>query len=164
MVCSFDKRVLGTAPKLVKLCCMFVEQQFSRQRCVFSCKQAVHFRGDRFRTRKMRECRVVSSGDEVETRRWFSLELIAAEAPYLFKVDGSSQWASALAKLLAVRFALRCRSDMEIWTQAGTDNRSNETLLKKRSTTQWLLLLINTRPSSMHHGSRTLADMQMASS
>lgn len=38
---------------------------------------------------------------------------------------------------------------MEVWIQAGTDNKSNEALLKKRSTTRWPLLLVNMQLSSL---------------
>lgn len=86
------------------------------------------------------------------------LELLRKDAPYLFKSDGASQWASAPAELLAVLVALHCfgylgkrstRTEMEVWIQAGTDNKSNEALLKKRSTTRWPLLLVNMQLSSL---------------
>ena len=147
---ALDRGVVATAPKMVRLACMYLENQFAKQRYMFSCKYPVKFSGDRFRTdAKCDDGRVVLAGFEVGSRRWFALELSQNDAPYLFKADGTSQWASAPAELLAVLVALHCfgyfnkdsqRTEMEVWIQAGTDNKSNEALLKKRSTTRWPLL------------------------
>ena len=84
--------------------------------------------------------------------RWFSLRLSPAEAPYLFDSEGHSQWASASAELLATLAALHVFGHLEPSTDrrmltievlAQTDNRSNEGLSKKGSTTKWPLLMIN---------------------
>jgi len=83
--------------------------------------------------------------------RWFRVVLSPQMAPYLFK-DGKSQWASTSAELLASYVALfafglvdgtRSRKVLPFSIPAGTDNRANEFLTVKRSTTKWPLMIIN---------------------
>ena len=80
------------------------------------------------------------------------LKLTPAEAPYLFDSEGHSQWASASAGLLATLAALHAFGHLEpsatrrlitVEVLAQTDNKSNEGLSKKGSTTKWPLLMIN---------------------
>ncbi|CAE7505645.1 FCPC [Symbiodinium sp. CCMP2592] len=84
--------------------------------------------------------------------RWFSLRLTPSEAPYLFDSEGHSQWASASAELLATLAALHIfghleagptRRLMKVEVLAQTDNKSNEGLTRKGSTTRWPLLMVN---------------------
>lgn len=74
--------------------------------------------------------------------------MLPHQAPYLFKSDGQSQWASTTAELLAVLIALRLFGYLEVGQRsnlpplhvgAGTDNLANERLLKKGLTTNWPL-------------------------
>ncbi|CAE7235547.1 unnamed protein product [Symbiodinium sp. CCMP2592] len=73
-------------------------------------------------------------------------------APYLFDSEGHSQWASASAELLATLAALHIfghleagptRRLMKVEVLAQTDNKSNEGLTRKGSTTRWPLLMVN---------------------
>ena len=91
------------------------------------------------------------SGTTQESR-WFSLRLTPSEAPYLFDSEGHSQWASASAELLATLAALQVFGHLDpspvrrlitIEVLAQTDNKSNEGLSKKGTTTKWPLLMVN---------------------
>ena len=123
-----------------------------------SVERPVHLAGDVFRTdAKYEQNLVVLGGYECSTRRWFSIRVIKDEAPWLFKEDGSSQWASSPAELLTVLAALHCfdyldasisRGSMEVWLEAGTDKISNKYLMKKTSTTRWPLTLVNMQLSN----------------
>ncbi|CAE7937949.1 FCPC [Symbiodinium necroappetens] len=90
--------------------------------------------------------------------RWFSIRLTPDEAPYLFGPEGHSQWASASAELLATLAALHAFGHLEVNAQrrimtvevlAQTDNKANEGLAKKGSTTRWPLLMINMQLSHL---------------
>ncbi len=74
-------------------------------------------------------------------KRWFALDIRAADAPFLFKPGKGAQWAFASAELLASLAALYllgwlapslCRSFSPVSLTAGTDNQSNDALSKKR--------------------------------
>ena len=91
------------------------------------------------------------SGSTQESR-WFSLRITPSEAPYLFDSEGHSQWASASAELLATLAALQVFGHLDpspvrrlitIEVLAQTDNKSNEGLSKKGTTTKWPLLMVN---------------------
>ena len=94
----------------------------------------------------------------MSSKRWFSLRLDRDQVPYMFKPDGGgSQWASTSAELLASLCALHAfgwldpsssRRTVALELQAGTDNRANEALSSKRSTTKWPLMLINMQLSA----------------
>ena len=150
---AMDKGVVATAPKLVRLVCMYLREQFSDRRYMYSVERPIHRTGDAFRTdAKCEQDLVVLGGYECSSRRWFSIRVTQEEAPWLFKEDGSTQWASSPAELLSVFAALQCfgyldpsvnRGTMEVWLEAGTDNISNEHLMRKTSTTRWPLTLVN---------------------
>ena len=90
--------------------------------------------------------------------RWFSIKVRPHEAPYLFDEEQKSQWASASAELLATLAALylfghlgestRVRQ-LPVAFSAVTDNKGNESLSKKQSTTKWPLMLINMQLSHL---------------
>ena len=80
---------------------------------------------------------------------WFSVEVTPTMAPWLFKEDGASEWASASAELLASYLALfafghlqaaGCRNVMLATIYGGTDNRSNPQAEAKGSSTKWPLM------------------------
>ena len=90
------------------------------------------------------------------------------EAPYLFK-EGKAQWASTSAELLASFVALfafglisesRSRKVIPFSISAGTDNRANEFLSVKRSTTKLPLMLINMQLSHVLASSSLLLNLQ----
>ncbi|CAE7393573.1 unnamed protein product, partial [Symbiodinium pilosum] len=72
------------------------------------------------------------------------LKQLFRTVPWLFKEDGSSQWASSSAELLATYMACLafapdiCVSECTI--TAGTDNRSNPQALEKGSSMKWPLM------------------------
>ena len=115
--------------------------------------------GERFRTdAKCTDDSVVLGGWEISTGRWFQVKITQDEAPYLFRDGKGAQWASTSAELLASMAALvafgwakpvRERKTVELCLFAGTDNRSNEFLSDKRTTTKWPLMLINLQLSSL---------------
>ena len=101
--------------------------------------------------------------------RWFSLKLTPLEAPYLFDENGRSQWASASAELLATLVALQVFGHLEqqsvrrvlaVEVLAQTDNKSNEGLAKRGSTTKWPLLMVNMQLS--HHLMRASLRLKLA--
>ena len=86
------------------------------------------------------------------------MEVFPAEAPYLFDAAGKSQWASASAELLASFAALWAFGHLEpgprvrkipVAVSGITDNRSNQSLAVKQSSTKWPLMIINMQVS--HH-------------
>ena len=90
--------------------------------------------------------------------KWFSLRVTREQAPYLFDAEGRSQWASGSAELLATLVALwifgylansLAPRQIPICLPAVTDNRGNQFLLKKPSTTKWPLMLINMQLSHL---------------
>ena len=120
---------------------------------MFSCVRPQRLVHEIFRTdAKCENGLVVLGGYHFNDGKWFSLRLGKEDAPYLFKENGDSEWASAPAELLAVLVALHLfgylkpkpgRTCIRLWVQSGTDNRSIDFLSKKNSTTRWPLTLIN---------------------
>ena len=89
---------------------------------------------------------------------WYAIKLLPSDAPYLFDELGKSQWASASAELLATLVGLWAFGflaygnrphQMPVELPAVTDNRGNEGVLKKQSTTKWPLMLINMQLSHL---------------
>ena len=82
------------------------------------------------------------------TAKWFCVELTPGQVPWLFTEDGSSQWASSSAELLATYMAcVAFASDLCVSAcilpaiiTAGTDNRSNPQALEKGSSMKWPLM------------------------
>ena len=54
----------------------------------------------------------------------------------------------------------RSRKELELHLTAGTDNRANEYLSQKRSTTKWPLMLVNMQLSSLLARSRTVVKLK----
>ena len=102
--------------------------------------------------------RIVFGGHCLLSGAWFSLEVDRSVAPFMFKENGESQWASTTAELVAVIFALKAfgylesgmeRRHMSLSLQGGTDNKANESLSKKRSSTKWPLMLVSMQLSHL---------------
>ena len=110
---------------------------------MFSCVKPQRLTNEVFRTdAKCENNLVVLAGYHFPDGRWFSVRVTPRDAPYLFKENGDSEWASAPAELLAVLVALRLfgylepktgRTCIRLWIQSGTDNRSIDFLSKKNS-------------------------------
>ena len=79
---------------------------------------------------------------------WFCLVLSPSDTPWLFKPDGTSQWASASAELLATYLACVVFAPyispaglvLPAIITAGTDNRSNPQATTKGSSMKWPLM------------------------
>ena len=150
---ALDRSTVATAPRLVKLVLFFLKRQFEGSGFLFSAQRPLHTGKELFRTdAKCADRLVVLGGVELDTGRWFSLRLEPSQAPFLFKPNGESQWASAPAELLATLAALVAfdhltessrRRELGITLVAGTDNQSNEALMVRASATRWPLLLVN---------------------
>ena len=151
-------------PETVIITLHYLRNEFLRETFLVSARRPVRFHEDQFRTdAKCTDTFVVLAGWELKTRRWFALKLGPKEVPYLFKPDKGSQWASTSAELLASLTALHLfgwlkeqkeRRDIEVSLFGGTDNRANESLTEKRSTTKWPLMGINMQLSSSLSRSR----------
>ena len=152
---------LGTVcrlPDTVILTLKYIAGEFNKETFLVSALRPQRYSTEQFRTdAKCTDTHVVLAGWELNTKRWFSLRLGPLEVPYLFKPGIGAQWASTSAELLASLLALhtfgwlsetRKRKAIEVFLIGGTDNRANEALTAKRSTTKWPLLAINMQLSS----------------
>ena len=146
-------------PEIVILTVKYLVAEFSIESYMVSARRPRVFTGEQFRTdAKCTDDSVVLGGWEVSSGRWFQICLDESKAPYLFRPGKGSQWASTSAELLATLAALvafgwtdaaTSRKSLELCLAAGTDNRSNECLSVKRSTTKFPLMLINMQLSSV---------------
>lgn len=146
-------------PEIVILTLKYLVAEFSIESYMVSARRPRVFTGEQFRTdAKCTDDSVVLGGWEVSSGRWFQICLDESKAPYLFRPGKGSQWASTSAELLATLAALvafgwtdaaTSRKSLELCLAAGTDNRSNECLSVKRSTTKFPLMLINMQLSSV---------------
>jgi len=145
-------------PETIILTLDYIERVMKEESFLVSTKRPTILTGERFRTdAKCAQGYIVLAGWDMQTRKWFALKLGPAEVPYFFKSDGSSQWASTAAELMASLVALhvfgwlapkRNRKTLDLALTAGTDNQSNEALSSKRSTTRWPLMAVNMQLSS----------------
>lgn len=152
-------------PDAVILTMTYLLTEFRSETYMVSAKRPATYTGEQFRTdAKCTDVSVVLGGWEMSTGRWFQLSLSESDVPYLFSPGKGSQWASTSAELLATLAALvvfgwtgaaRSRKELELCLTAGTDNRANEYLSQKRSTTKWPLMLVNMQLSSVLARSRT---------
>ena len=163
------RSTVARMPVLVHVCLMYLRRQLQlRRRLVpvipsrVSAKQA--FRTDA----KCELGRVVLAGWSLAkgsckaSSRWFMIEIRPSEAPWLFKPDGSSEWASTSAELLAFYAAviafedeiyLRLEEEILAEVSAGTDNQANPKLQAKGSSTKWPLMGILMQLTSYMHSS-----------
>jgi len=151
-------------PDTVILTLHYISRELARETFLVSAQRPVSFSGDQFRTdAKCTDTYVVLAGWELSSKRWFALRVGPAEVPYLFKPGMGAQWASTSAELLATLVALQLfgwfdgggdRKTLEVSLFGGTDNKANESLSEKRSTTKWPLMGINMQLSSLLSRSR----------
>ena len=156
---ALDRSTVAKAPKLVILTCLFLEEQLTEKQFMLCCRWPVELKQEVFRTdAKCESGRIVFCGHHLGDGRWFSLEFGQLELPCLFKDGGDSQWASTPAELLAVMFALHCfgflectgeRREVSLAIQGGTDNKANDALSKRASSTKWRLMLVNMQYSHL---------------
>ena len=151
-------------PDTVILTLLYISKEFSRETFLVSARRPTCSEGDQFRTdAKCTDTYIVLAGWELSTKRWFALRGGPSDAPYLFKPGLGAQWASTSAELLATLVAMQLfgwfdsnggRRTLEISLYGGTDNKANEALSEKRSTTKWPLMGINMQLSSLLSRSR----------
>eukprot|EP00435_Cladocopium_sp_Y103_P025733 s2122_g6.t1 len=159
-----SKSTVGRLPETVVLTLRYIRMELDLESYLVSTKRPLVFKGESFRTdAKCADGYIILGGWELSSKRWFSIKLFPSDAPYLFKEGGESQWASTAAELLASLCALKAfgwldggrhRKSLEVSLFGGTDNRANEALTAKRSTTKWPLMAINMQMSSLLASSR----------
>eukprot|EP00435_Cladocopium_sp_Y103_P075421 s2_g57.t1 len=152
------KGTVGRLPDTVTLTLEYIEAELKADTFMVSTKRLKASSGECFRTdAKCADGYVVLGGWELSSRKWFSIRLLPEDAPYFFKEDNSSQWASTSAELMASYVALHTfgwlapgkeRKSVELPLAAGTDNKANESLSNKRATTIWPLMAVNMQLSS----------------
>ena len=156
--------LVGRLPDVVILTIKYISVELVRETYTVSTKRLVVHELESFRTdAKCTDEYIILGGWELKTRRWFSLKLLERDVPFMFKDGKGAMWASASAELLATLVALHAfgwlvpskdRKSIPISLAAGIDNRSNEALSLKRSTTKWPLMAINMQLSSAISRSR----------
>ena len=118
-----------------------------------------------FRTdAKCEDGRIVLAGwsleagvEDLKRSLWFCLEVYPTDLPMFFKEDGSSQWCSTAAELMA-SYAAACAfgylkgekrvKNLKLAITGGTDNKSNQSLQNKNMSTKWPLLAVHMQVSA----------------
>eukprot|EP00435_Cladocopium_sp_Y103_P039179 s469_g10.t1 len=152
-------------PTMVYITLKFLKEQIQRHGHWVNAVAPWKTPRESFRTdAKCETNRVVLAGwslekgaEDLKLARWFCLEVLPSDLPMLFKEDGSSQWCSTAAELLAsyaAAFAfgyLERKGDtrnLRIAITGGTDNKSNQGLQDKNMSTKWPLLAVHMQVSS----------------
>eukprot|EP00435_Cladocopium_sp_Y103_P068509 s490_g31.t1 len=153
------RSTVGRLPETVILTLEYILRELKNETYMVSTRRPKVFSGDQFRTdAKCADGYVVLAGWELQSKRWFAVRVGPADAPFLFKPTGESQWASTSAELLASVLALKAfgwlvegrhRKSLQLALVGGTDNKANEALTSKRATTRWPLMAINMMMSSL---------------
>ena len=95
--------------------------------------------------------------EDLKLAKWFCLEVGPEQLPMLFKEDGSSQWCSTAAELLASYVAALAfghlgqkgkATNLRMAITGGTDNKANQGLQDKNMSTKWPLLAVHMQVSS----------------
>lgn len=156
---AISNSTVGRLPDTVVLTLKFIDAGLDMETYLVSVRRPIEFSGEQFRTdAKCEDNLVVLGGWEVQSGRWFKIDVTPSQAPYFFVGGKGSQWASTSAELMASLAALvafgwvkdsSLRRSVEFSLSAGTDNRANEFLSSKRSTTKWPLMLINMQLSAL---------------
>lgn len=145
-------------PMMVALTLQVIKSRFTAGEFTASCWSPEVVAGEAFRTdAKCETGRIVLAGwecgSELATARWFSFEVLADDAPWLYYRGADVQKMSTAAEMLASYAALHAfgylqrdrnekRSKGVALLAAGTDNLANEQLSQKRMTTKLPLGLI----------------------
>ena len=147
-------------PALVILTLKLLAERFRRGEYTSECWSPEPVLAEAFRTdAKCETGRIVLGGWEIRRdgdmslSRWFSLEILPADAPWLFYKGLEVQRLSTTAELLATYAALHAFDHLRVGVNrrlersvallaAGTDNLANEQLSRKRLTTKLPLGLL----------------------
>ena len=162
---------VGRLPETVILTILYIASELRRKSFLVSAKVPEQYGSEVFRTdAKCTDVEVVIAGWECgsDDPRWFAISIDESMAPFLFKPGKGAQWSSTSSELLATLAALRAfdwteeslsRKSVGLSIFAGTDNKGNEGLTAKRSTTKWPLMIINMQLSSVL--SRSKIDLRL---
>ena len=95
--------------------------------------------------------------EDLKRASGFCLEVYPTDLPMFFKEDGSSQWCSTAAELMA-SYAAACAfgylkgekqvKNLKLAITGGTDNKSNQSLQNKNMSTKWPLLAVHMQVSA----------------
>ena len=152
---------VGRLPETVILTILYIASELRRKSFLVSAKVPGQFGSEVFRTdAKCTDVEVVIAGWECgsDDPRWFAISIDETMAPFLFKPGKGAQWSSTSSELLATLAAMKAfdwaeeslsRKSVGLSIFAGTDNKGNEGLTSKRSTTKWPLMIINMQLSSV---------------
>ena len=163
---------VGRLPDTVILTILYISSELRRKSFLVSARLPVLVGSEAFRTdAKCTDDEVVIAGWECgsDDPRWFAISINEEMAPYLFRPGKGAQWSSTSSELLASLAALKAfgwaeesfdRKTLEMSIVAGTDNKGNEGLSAKRSTTKWPLMIINMQLSSVL--SRAKIDLRLS--
>eukprot|EP00435_Cladocopium_sp_Y103_P019496 s4088_g4.t1 len=161
---------VGRLPETVILAVKYIRHELSLESYMVSATRPTVFNQEVFRKdAKCTEGFVVLGGWALSSCKWFSIKLFPHQVPFLFNAGKGAMWASTCAELLAALFALhafgwiqtsRPRKTIPVILEAGTDNRANDALSAKRSTTKWPLIGINMQLSSALAKSRLALDLR----
>ena len=139
-------------PKLCKITLLWISAHFETSRSLVDCSRARVDTGERFRTDAKGESEYVvlggwdtSKGLNTRTAPWFSLKILRAEAPWLFRQTKrgvhSSPTISAselLSSLVATHLFIApdSHSRGKILITGLTDNQGNESIMRKLMSTK----------------------------
>ena len=161
---------VGKLPYTVILTLKYIDLELKGETFLISIKRPVVVSHEVFRTdAKCADDWVILGGWELATRRRFSLRLTQLDVPFLFQEGKGAMWASTSAELLASLVALgvfgwisqgKHRKSVPLVLTAGTDNRANDVLSTKRTTTKWPLMAINMQLSSAIAKARLSLDLR----
>ena len=152
---------VGRLPETVILTILYIASELRRKSFLVSAKVPELYGSEVFRTdAKCTDAEVVIAGWECgsDDPCWFAISIDESMAPYLFKAGKGAQWSSTSSELLASLAALKAfgwaedsfdRKSVGLSIFAGSDNKGNEGLSSKRSTTKWPLMIINMQMSSV---------------
>eukprot|EP00439_Symbiodinium_sp_Y106_P005782 s7996_g1.t1 len=171
-----NRGTVARAPAMVCIALTFLRSELKKGSRLESVLQAWPDPRQAFRTdAKCETGRVVIAGWSLQKGTctkdsdWFALEILPAQAPWLFKSDGSSQWASTSAELLASYAALHVfghlnfedrRDHLRLVINAGTDNRSAPSIQQKGLSNKWPVQAIHMQMVSCLHSCHKICRLQ----
>eukprot|EP00435_Cladocopium_sp_Y103_P001385 s1635_g1.t1 len=157
---AVGKTTTVRVPELVAMVCVFIRAKFKMGLRKVPCAMGELHMGELFRTdAKCEDGKVVLGGWTIPKSgrpfdaSWFSLEIGPKHAPWLFRGDEqASSWASTSAELLSSLVALKVfkfRNPSEgnrgsthvLRCGGGTDNKAASSLVQKRLSTKWPLMV-----------------------
>ena len=171
-----NRGTVARAPAMVCIALTFLRSELKKGSRLESVLQAWPDPRQAFRTdAKCETGRVVIAGWSLQKGTctkdsdWFALEILPAQAPWLFKSDGTSQWASTSAELLASYAALQVfghlnfedrRDHLRLVVNAGTDNRSTPSIQQKGLSNKWPVQAVHMQMVSRLHSCHKICRLQ----